>query len=425
MRHFFQLSKPNDTFQVITFANQANSLFEKPVSATEANIARALTFTQQFHGGGGTEMLKGVKAVLNAPVDPKRVRIVVMLTDGYIGNEEEIIAEVGRRAGDSIRFWTIGIGASPNRLLIDGVAKQSGGMSGVLDLNTNPKALVTQIVERIHRAQLARIQVDWQELAVYETYPRRIPELWAGRPVILFGRYAAGGETEIALSGTAEGEPLTYTLDVTLPDAEPANDVLAKVWARKKIKDLSAQAYDADTPAVVEEITRIALDYRLMSQYTSFVAVDESEISDLSQQPTPPRQVVVPVPLPEGIDFQGVFGAMEEEPQFFYDLFGAERLENTVPLLGKRSGLNEESSGYYGYGFRSRYTEFATDAKRYLKPNYHRSRRELFWVGPEPLKLKNPLLIPQCFTAVLINQRQISRFKSIDFVVHLGWSSTC
>ena len=104
------------------------------------------------------------------------------------------------------------------------------------------------------------IQLDWGQLAIYETYPRRIPELWAGRPVILFGRYAAGDKTEIALSGTAEGQPLTYTLNVTLPDANPTHDVLAKVWARKKIEDLSAQMFYADTPEVIEEITRIALD---------------------------------------------------------------------------------------------------------------------------------------------------------------------
>ena len=401
MRHFLQRSTPKDTLQVITFAGQANGLFEKSVPVTEANIARALAFTQQLHGGGGTEMLEGIKAVLNAPVDPKRVRIVVMLTDGYIGNEEEIIAEVGRRAGDTIRFWTIGIGSSPNRLLIDGVAKQGGGMSGVLDLNTNPMELVTEVVERIHRAQLAHIQVDWQQLSVYETYPRRIPELWAGRPVILFGRYAAGGKTEITLSGTAEGKPLTYTLDVTLPDADPTHDVLAKVWARKKIEDLSAQMFYADIPEVIEEITRIALDYRLMSQYTSFVAVDESEMENVNQQAKPPRQVVVPVPLPEGVDFQGIFGRLEEEPQLYYDLFGQELLEgnevsNTrkqkafdqkgelilgwtgqldsrrfsasqVPSLGRRNGLNED---YYGSGYRGRYTEFAISDSNRFKPAY-------------------------------------------------------
>ena len=383
MRHFLQRSTPKDTLQVITFAGQAKRLFEKSVSATEANVARALTFTSQLHGGGGTEMLAGIKAVLNAPVDPKRVRIVVLLTDGYIGNEEEIIAEVGRRAGDAIRFWTIGIGSSPNRFLIDGVAKQGGGMSGVLDLNTNPKELVTRVVERIHRAQLAHIQIDWKQLAVYETYPRRIPELWAGRPVIVFGRYAAGGKTEIALSGRAEGKPLTYTLDVTLPDAEPGHGVLAKVWAGKKIEDLSTQMYFADTPEVVEEITRIALDYRLMSQYTSFVAVDESEMPNISQQVKPPRRVVVPVPLPEGVDFEGIFGQIEEEPQFFYDLFGKELLKGNE-VYGYREQKTFDETGQLVVGwtgqlesqrflaqsedsFRGRYTEFAIGDGMHLK----------------------------------------------------------
>lgn len=308
MRHFFRLSKPDDTVQVITFAGSANKLFEKPVPATEDNVSRALNFTQQIRSGGGTEMLKGIRMVLNEPVDPERVRIVVMLTDGYIGNEAEIIEEVGKRAGDQVRFWAIGIGSSPNRFLIDGVAKQGGGMSSVIELNTDPKELVSQIVERIHRAQLAKIQIDWNELPISEIFPRRIPELWAGRPVILFGRYAEGGKTQIELSGVAEGTPLSYSLDVTLPREQPKHGVLSKMWARKKIEDISAQMYYADTPEVVEEITQVALSYRLMSQYTSFVAVDESEVQLASQGAKPPRRVLVPVPLPAGVEFDGIFG---------------------------------------------------------------------------------------------------------------------
>ena len=315
MRHFFRLSKPNDTVQVITFAGYANKLFERPVAATKENVSRALNFTQQIQAGGGTEMLKGIRMVLNEPVDPERVRIVVMLTDGYIGNEAEIIAEVGRRAGDQIRFWAVGIGSSPNRFLIDGVAKQGGGMSGMIELNTDPKELVSQIVDRIHRAQLANIQIDWNDLSVYEIFPRRIPELWAGRPVILFGRYAEGGRTQIELSGVAEGKPLSYSLDVALPRTQPKHGVLSKTWARKKIEDISAQMYYADTPEVIEEITQVALTYRLMSQYTSFVAVDESEVQLVSQQAKPPRRVLVPVPLPTRVEFDGIFGrnvALEE-----------------------------------------------------------------------------------------------------------------
>ena len=189
------------------------------------------------------------------------------------------------------------------------------GCRGVIELNTDPKELVSQIVDRIHRAQLANIQIDWNDLSVYEIFPRRIPELWAGRPVILFGRYAEGGKTQIELSGVAEGKPLSYSLDVALPRTQPKHGVLSKTWARKKIEDISAQMFYADTPEVIEEITQVALTYRLMSQYTSFVAVDESEVQLVSQQAKPPRRVLVPVPLPAGVEFDGIFGrnvALEE-----------------------------------------------------------------------------------------------------------------
>ena len=392
MRHFLRRTKPDDTLQLIRFANQATQLFENSVPATKENVSRARAFIERLQGSGGTEMLRGIKRALNAPVDPARVRIVVLLTDGAIGNEAEILEEVSRRAGDLVRFWTIGIGSASNRFLIDGVAKQGSGMSGVLGLNSDPAPLVTQIVERIHRAQLAQLAVDWNHLPVYETYPRRMPELWAGHPVILFGRYAAGGSTEIALAGIAEGKPLTYKLAVTLPDEAPEHAVLAKVWARQKIADLSAQMYSADTPEIIEEITQVALDSRLMSQYTSFVAVDESDIHLVKQQATPPRQVIVPVPLPAGVKFEGVFGQYEEEPQFFYDLFGKESLEGgkvynapassstkrwdaelvvgwtgqfdrgkvAAPRHGRRNGLNEavrSSPHRFRSGFRSSYAE--------------------------------------------------------------------
>ena len=307
MHHFLRLTKPKDTVQVITFSNRAAKLFEKSVPATQANIEHALNFTQRIRGGGGTEMLKAIKLVLNEPVDRERVRIVVMLTDGYIGNEAEIIAEIDRRAGDQIRFSAIGIGTSPNRYLIDGVAKHGGGLAEVIALNTDPGPLVAQIAERIHRAQLAKIQIDWNGLSVYETYPRRIPELWAGRPVLMFGRYGAGGSEKIELSGSAEGKPLKYKLHVTLPKAQPAHDVLSKVWARKKIEDISARLHAADAPEIIEEITNIALTHRLMTQYTSFVAVDENDMQPINQEVKAPRQVVVPVPLPEGTDYQGFY----------------------------------------------------------------------------------------------------------------------
>ena len=340
MHHFLRRTKPNDTLQVITFANWADKLFKKPVPATQMNIEHALNFTEQVQSGGGTEMLKAIKLVLNEPVDPERVRIVVMLTDGYIGNEAEIIAEVDKRAGDQIRFWTIGIGTSPNRYLIDDVAKHGGGMAKVLELNTDPGPLVAEIADRIHRAQLAKIQIDWNGLSVYETYPRRIPELWAGRPVIMFGRYAAGGSKKIELSGSAEGKPLKYKLHVTLPDTQPTHDVLSKTWARKKIEDISAQLHAADVPEIIEEITDIALTYRLMTQYTSFVAVDEKDMQPIDQEVKAPRQVVVPVPLPEGTNFNGFYNARQASTA----VLGARRMvRRSTPINASAPTANQRA----------------------------------------------------------------------------------
>jgi len=147
MKRFFELTRSEDRLQVITFAGQANKLFPAPVPVTEENVQKAMNFTEAVQAGGGTEMLQGVKMVLNEPPDPERVRICIMLTDGYIGNEAEIIAEVGKRAGDRIRFWTLGIGSSPNRFLLDGVAQQGGGMSKVIGLTDDPELLVREIVE--------------------------------------------------------------------------------------------------------------------------------------------------------------------------------------------------------------------------------------------------------------------------------------
>ena len=311
MQEFFTRSKPDDTLQVITFANQASKLFEKPVPATPENVNRALNYSQGFAGGGGTEMLKGIRMVLDEPPDAERARIVVLLTDGFIGNEAQIIEAVGKHAGDRLRFWALGIGNSVNRFLIDGVAKQGGGMGKVINLGSDPSELVGEIVTRIHSAQLAKISIDWNGLDVCDTFPRRIPELWAGRPVVVYGRYYVGGQATITVSGTAEGQPVSMPLPIVLPmEAKPEHAVLNKIWARRKIEDLSEQMYYGDDPAIIEEITNLALEYRLMSQYTSFVAIDESEKIDTPAKM--PRRVGVPVPLPEGVSFEGIFGTVGE-----------------------------------------------------------------------------------------------------------------
>jgi Ca-activated chloride channel family protein len=314
MQHMLKLCREDkDTVQVITFASEAQKLFDKPVPVNKGNIAAALNFTQGLKGGGGTEMLKGVKLAIDEPIDKERIRIVIMLTDGYIGNEAQIIEHVGKNCGDQVRFWAVGIGQAPNMFLIDGVAKQGGGMGKKLSLNEDAQALCQEIMTRIQRAQLAKVKIDWGGLKVSETFPAKIPELWAGRPVIVYGRYADGGkEAKLTVSGVVEGQDVSWNLAVNLPAKALERDVLAKIWARQKIEDLMQQTYYQGSPEVEEIVTAIALQYSLMSQYTSFVAVDEKDKSRIEPQARPPRRMLVPVPIPEGTLHEGFFGGERE-----------------------------------------------------------------------------------------------------------------
>jgi len=347
MQNMLRLCRPIDTVQVITFASQSFKLFEKPVPVTEENIQRALGFTRGLRGGGGTEMLKGVKLAIDEPLDEERIRIVVMLTDGYIGNEAEIIAHVGKNCGDRIRFWAIGIGSSPNMFLIDGVAKQGGGMGKQLGLQDDSAALTQEVMTRIQRAQLAKIKLDWGPHKVVETFPAKLPELWAGRPVIVYGRYAGGTSGPITISGNVEGEPVRWPLEVALPTQEPAHDVLAKVWARQKIESLMQSTFYGGSPAVEEEVTALALDYRLMSQYTSFVAVDAKQAEQIQPSARPPRRMLVPVPLPEGTQWEGFFGGETRELEELALRPAADELKTKLSLRSPAAAKRESFERLY------------------------------------------------------------------------------
>ena len=264
-------------------------LFENPAPMTVKNIARARPFIQQtqddyLHGLHSSTITAA--NMIKAPVDPKRVRIVVLFTDdfplhydpSYLKEDiDENIDRLRTHIDDARRFWVICFDPRQG-VLIGGIPKPGARISRMLDLNTDPEPLVKQIVEHIPRAQLTHIQMEWDHLPIYETYPRRLPDLWADSPVILFGRYTAGGSAKLEISGIREGKPIRYQHNVTLPDAAPAHEVVAKVWAKKKIEDLSDQMSDGDRPEVEEACTRIAVDSQVLSKYTRLIAVDENGI---------------------------------------------------------------------------------------------------------------------------------------------------
>jgi Ca-activated chloride channel family protein len=303
---------PRDTFNLITFSGDTHILFPHPVPATPDNLQQAQTFLAGRYGGGGTEMMKAIKAALDPSDDSGKIRIVCFMTDGYVGNDMEIIAEVKRHP--NARVFSFGIGSSVNRFLLDKMASEGRGEVEYVGLNDDGSAAARRFHERVRNPLLTDISIDWGGLPVSDVYPRRIPDLFGAKPVIVNGRFDHSSSGVVRLHGRMSGRWIDRELRVKLPDNEPSHDVLATLWARTKIEDLMSQDWagmqrGAPTGNLQEQITQLGLTYRLMTQFTSFVAVEDRTVTRGGQ----PVLVEVPVEMPEGVSHQGVFGDARQE----------------------------------------------------------------------------------------------------------------
>ncbi len=290
--------QPNDTFQIIRFSNNASQLGPQPIPATEENIRRGLEYVQNLSGSGGTEMIEGVKAALNFAHDSERFRLVSFMTDGYIGNETEILEAVHDRLGAS-RIFSFGVGSSVNRFLLDRMAKLGKGAVAYIGLDESAGDIIDLFYERISHPALTDVTIDWGGLEVSEMYPSQIPDLFVGRPVIVTGRFKGNSDTTIRIHGNIGNKDEEIAIDANLNESTSTHEGIASVWARKQIETLANRTtYDKD-PDLPGRIKNVALEYGLMSSYTAFIAVDSSRQTSGDHGMT----VNVPVPVPYGVRY--------------------------------------------------------------------------------------------------------------------------
>ncbi|GAB4295417.1 MAG: hypothetical protein Kow0090_10340 [Myxococcota bacterium] len=303
---------PDDTFQIIKFSERASGLSPVPLPNTPENVKEGHRFIDRMSGMGGTEMIEGIKASLDFPPDPKRMRIVFFLTDGYIGNDTQIIGEVEKRLGDA-RLFSFGVGTSVNRYLLERMAEVGRGEVQYARPDEDTKDKVEQFYERINNPYLTDIEIDWNGLSVEEVLPAKIPDLFSSQPLIVYGRYKRGGAADITLNGKIAGERFSQRLNVVLPERNEENLALAPIWAREKIKKLMMTMLRGENTETADEVTRLSLDFKLISQYTAFVAVEEKVRTEPGGVV---KKVFVPVELPESVSYEGVFGGLPCEGSF-------------------------------------------------------------------------------------------------------------
>jgi len=328
---------PNDTFNLITFAGDTAILFPEPVPATRQNLQKAKKFLASQEGNGGTEMMKAIKAALDPSDSQQHVRIACFLTDGQVGNEAEIIAEVQKHP--NARVFAMGFGPAPNRSLLDKMSQYGRGEVNYISEVGNTSAVARVFSDRVRSPLLTDISIEWSDLPVTEIYPKRIPDLFSARPLVISGRYTKGGKGSIWLKGKMAGQDFVREIPVELPEKETDHDVLASLWARRRIDDLvgdeiaNAQNQPAQDQAR-EEITKLGLEFKLMTQYTSFVAIDDVVFTG----PEEPARVEVPAQVLAGAT-SGLYGyvtVMAGNPTFLASQdCVTERAVTQLPLQGR------------------------------------------------------------------------------------------
>jgi Ca-activated chloride channel family protein len=296
---------PQDTFNLITFSGDTKVLFTEPVPATPENLQKAKKFLASRKSDGGTEMMKAIRAALKPSDTQDHIRIACFMTDGEVGNDMEIIGEVQKY--QNARVFAMGFGYSPNRFLLDKMAEYGRGEVEYVSETGDSSKAARNFHQRVREPLLTDISIEYVGLSVADVYPGRIPDLFSAKPVILSGRYIGGGQGVIRLKGKMSGREFLRDIPVELPENEPRHDVLAKLWARRKIDDLMGQdmkGLQAGTMSdeLREAITRLGLDHRLMTQFTSFIAVEDSIATDGGE----PRRVDVPTAAPGGAVQPGV-----------------------------------------------------------------------------------------------------------------------
>ena len=273
--------RPGDTFDILKFNDRNESFRERFLPARGSELDEARAWVASLRASGGTEispaLVRGMRMLADA--DPWPAQRLVLITDGAVDNEDEVLAQVTRLLGKA-RLHIIGIGSAPNRYLVRRLAGVGRGACEFIGNVAEAGRRMGSFLERIDRPVMSDLSLAWEEASSaatspIETYPQRLPDLYAGEPLFVSFRMGpSGGAARASLTGQVAGGPIRIDLGVALDTARGSG--VATRWARAKVEDLmDGLRRGADEPTVRREVIGVAQRFDLVTRYTSLVAVEE------------------------------------------------------------------------------------------------------------------------------------------------------
>lgn len=294
---------PQDRFEVIEFNSGARALFNGARDAGPDNLRAAVRWVRTLEARGGTEMAAALRLALDGSERSSRVRQVVFLTDGAVGNEEALFRLIRERLGDS-RLFTVGIGSAPNSHFMTKAAQLGGGTFTYIGRIEEVRAKMGELFAKLEAPVLKDVQAHWPEGVQVEAWPARLPDLYAGEPLVLVARLDKL-DGELRVHGQRDGS--AWEARVPLEEHAAATG-LGSVWAREKISALVDSLREGASETVVRSrVIELAQAHGLVTRYTSFVAVDKTPVR-ASEEAL--KLAEVPTLLPEGWQYDKVFGEL-------------------------------------------------------------------------------------------------------------------
>jgi Ca-activated chloride channel family protein len=294
---------PEDTFNIITFDHEVDIFSPQPLPFTQHNLDQADAYIEQMYGRGGTEIKQALVAALQQPRDSERLRVVVFLTDGAVGNEDQVLRMLGHELNEA-RVYAFGVGSAVNRFFLDKLAEVGRGSVEYIFPGESIEDAVQRFQKRAAFPVLVDVQIDWDNGRVTDVFPERLPDLYAGQPLSILARFHNATTARMRLSGRTPRGHYEQVLEVELPESTPDRSehwaALAQVWARARIDALMQRERmePRQKSAVRDEILGLALEHHLLSPYTAFVAIEERRDEHAQRDKAEP--VAVPIHLPQG-----------------------------------------------------------------------------------------------------------------------------
>ena len=264
-----------DRFNIIEFNSVSNALYPSSVMASPSNVNKAMNFVQQLEANGGTEMRPALSLALRGQPPATHLRQVVFVTDGSVGNENELFTMIEQSLGEA-RLFTVGIGSAPNSWFMRKAAEAGRGSYTFISALHEGGEKMDSLFRKLASPQVTNIQVQWPSSVVVESYPSTVPDLYFGEPVTVRAR--ASGDYRPGDTVRVSGNSVTGAWSKVLTfDMSQHSDGIAALWARARIAELmDSERRGGDAGQVRDAIVETALTHHLVSKYTSLVAVDKT-----------------------------------------------------------------------------------------------------------------------------------------------------